>query len=334
MLLLRIKENSQVAEARRMACALARQSGFGEQDIARLALIVTEAATNLVKYSDQGELLVSSVEVGRQAEIDIIALDRGPGIKNLAGSLRNGYSTTGTPGTGLGAIIRQSAIFDIYTQPGKGTAVFSRVRPTQQSAPGSGCELEIGAVCKAAPGENVSGDAWKARYQRDGGLIVIVDGLGHGPAAAEAAREAVRAFDASPHISPGPTVSAMNGPLRSTRGAAVGVARIDFTAGTIAFAGVGNISATLIDGEVTRKMVSHNGIVGHAVRSVQEFVYPCSRNMLVVLHSDGLAANWHLRAYSGLAEKHPGVVAAILYRDFTRGRDDVTVVVARCPRNA
>src|SRR5512134_1685158 len=160
MLSLRIRENSQVADARRMACALARQSGFGEQDVARIALVVTEIATNLVKYSDRGELLVSFVEVGLNNDIDIIALDRGPGIKDLAGSLRNGYSTTGSPGTGLGAIIRQSDIFDIYTQPGKGTAVFSRMRPTQCSAPSSWCAVEIGAVCKAAPREDVSGDAW------------------------------------------------------------------------------------------------------------------------------------------------------------------------------
>src|SRR5512132_1738673 len=217
MLSLRIRENSQGAEARRMACTLARQSGVGEQDVARIALVVTEIATNLVKYSDEGELLVSSVEGGPKNTIDIIALDRGPGIKDLAGSLRNGYSTTGSPGTGLGAIIRETATFDIYTQPGKGTAVFSRVQPMQRSAPGSRWELEIGAVCKAAPGEEISGDAWKARCQPDGGLIVIVDGLGHGSAAAEAAQKAVRTFDASSHISPAPMVSAMNGALRSTR---------------------------------------------------------------------------------------------------------------------
>ena len=317
-----------------MACALARQSGFTEQDAARIGLVVTEVATNLVKYSEDGELLVSSVEGGRKAGIDIIALDKGPGIKNLAGSLRDGYSTTGSPGTGLGAIIRQSAIFDIYTQPGKGTAVFSRVRPTQRAAPDSCCGLEIGAVCKAAPGETVSGDAWKALCQPDGGFIVIADGLGHGPAAAEAAREAVRAFDAGPHMSPASAVAGMHGPLRSTRGAAVAVTRVDFAAGAVAFAGVGNISGTLIDNEVTQKMVSHNGTVGHAMRTLQEFVYPCSRTMLIVLHSDGLMTNWHLHVYPGLTGKHPGIIAAILYRDFTRGRDDVTVVVARCPRNA
>jgi anti-sigma regulatory factor (Ser/Thr protein kinase) len=334
MLSLPIRENSQVAEARRMARALAQQSGFDEQDIARIALVVTEIATNLVKYSDEGELLISSVGVGGKSGIDVIALDRGPGIKDLAGSLRNGYSTTGSPGTGMGAIIRQSAIFDIYTQPEKGTAVFSRVRPLQRSAPGLRWEIEIGAVCKAAPGENVSGDAWKARCQPNGGLIVIADGLGHGPAAAEAAEKAIRAFDASSHVSPASMVAAMNGALRSTRGAAVAVAQIDFTAGIIAFAGIGNISGTLIDEETTRKTMSHNGIVGHTVRSIQEFIYPCSRNTLVVLHTDGLATSWHLQAYPGLTEKHPGVVAAILYRDFTRGRDDVTVVVARCSRNA
>jgi anti-sigma regulatory factor (Ser/Thr protein kinase) len=334
MLSLRIRENSQVAEARRMARALAQQLGFGEQDTARIALVVTEIATNLIKYSDEGELLISSVEVGGTSGVDVVALDRGPGIEDLAGCLRNGYSTTGSLGTGLGAIIRQSAVFDIYTQPGKGTAVFSRVRPTHRCALGSRGELEIGAVCKAAPGENVSGDAWKARCQPDGGVIVIADGLGHGPAAAEAAQKVVQAFDASPHISPASMVAAMNGPLRSTRGAAVAVARIDFAAGKIAFAGIGNISGTIIDEKVTRKTVSHNGIVGHTGHTVQEFLYPCSRKTLVVLHTDGLATSWHLQAYPGLTEKHPGVVAAILYRDFTRGRDDVTVVVARYPQNA
>ena len=208
------------------------------------------------------------------------------------------------------------------------------MRPTQCSAPGSRWELEIGAVCKAAPGEDVSGDAWKALCQPDGGLIVIADGLGHGPAAAEAAQMAVRTFDASPHVSPASMLSAMNSALRSTRGAAVAVARIDFTVGTVTFAGIGNISGTLIDGDVTRKTVSQNGIVGHVTPDIREFFYPCSRETLVVLHSDGLATNWVLQAYPGLSEKHPGVVAAILYRDFTRGRDDVTVVVARCPQNA
>src|SRR5512144_875821 len=119
MLSLRISENSQIAEARRMACALARQSGMSEQEVARIVIVVTEIATNLVKYSDEGELLVSKLEVAQKTAIDIIALDRGPGIKDLSGSLRNGYSTSGSPGTGLGAIIRQSTVFDIYTQPGK-----------------------------------------------------------------------------------------------------------------------------------------------------------------------------------------------------------------------
>src|SRR5512144_389680 len=309
MLSLRIRENSQVAEARRMACVLARQSGFGEQEVARIALVVTEIATNLVKYSDEGELLVSSVEVEPRNDIDIIALDRGPGIKDLAGSLRNGYSTTGSPGTGLGAIIRQSAIFDIYTQPGKGTAVFSRVRPTQCSAPHSWRAIEIGALCKAAPGEDVSGDAWRALCRPDGGLIVIADGLGHGPAAAAAAQMAVRTFDVGPHVSPASVLSAMNSALRSTRGAAVAVARIDFTSGTVAFAGIGNVSGTLIDGDVTRKTVSQNGIVGQGTPGMREFFYPCSRETLVVLHSDGLATNWHLQAYPGLLKKHSGVIA-------------------------
>jgi hypothetical protein len=47
------------------------------------------------------------------------------------------------------------------------------------------------------------------------------------------------------------------------------------------------------------------------------------------MHSDGLATQWNLGAYAGLQTRHPSLIAAVLYRDFVRGRDDVTVVVAR-----
>jgi hypothetical protein len=77
-------------------------------------------------------------------------------------------------------------------------------------------------------------------------------------------------------------------------------------------------------------MVSHNGTVGHQMRRVQEFVYPWPAEALVILHSDGLATQWRL--LPGLAARDPALIAAILYRDFRRGRDDVTVLVARRSR--
>ncbi len=64
-------------------------------------------------------------------------------------------------------------------------------------------------------------------------------------------------------------------------------------------------------------------------RKFQEFAYPFPKGATLVMHSDGLISRWTLDAYPGLAAHDPALVAGVLYRDFQRGRDDVTVLVAR-----
>ena len=97
------------------------------------------------------------------------------------------------------------------------------------------------------------------------------------------------------------------------------------------FVGVGNIAAHLRSRAAAagRGLVSHNGIVGGTVRKIQEFEYECPVDGLLVLHSDGLQSRWDLERYAGLLARHPAVIAGVLYRDYTRGRDDVTVAVVR-----
>jgi hypothetical protein len=97
----------------------------------------------------------------------------------------------------------------------------------------------------------------------------------------------------------------------------------------VRYAGVGNISAVIVTGEGTRSLVSHNGTVGHQMRKAQEFVYPWTSGALLVVHSDGLATHWKLDQYPGLLRQDPALVAAMLYRDHSRRRDDVSVVACR-----
>jgi serine phosphatase RsbU (regulator of sigma subunit) len=160
-------------------------------------------------------------------------------------------------------------------------------------------------------------------------MVTVVDGLGHGPDAAEAARLAIRAFHA--HVAERPTriIERMHDAMRSSRGAAVAVAEIDAEAGVIRYAGVGNISAAVVSGAEARNLVSHSGTVGHQLHNVQEFVYPWPAGALLVMHSDGITQRWDLERYPGLASRDPVLVAGVLYRDFTRGRDDTTMLVVR-----
>jgi anti-sigma regulatory factor (Ser/Thr protein kinase) len=325
-----VKDASQVAEARRAAVGLAQAHGFGEADAGRVAIVATELATNMLKHGNGGVLLVGGYDDPTGSGIECLALDKGDGMANVAASLRDGYSTAGSPGTGLGAVVRGSHASDIYSMPGAGTAVLARLASGQPERARLPVQPDHGAVSVAMAGEDACGDGWCWKRHADGNTAMVADGLGHGPFAAEAAHAAARSFAASGDVPPSGMLVAMHAALRPTRGAAIGIARIDENARQIVFAGVGNIAATVIgrDDKVQR-MVSNNGTIGHVARHMRDFTYPFDGEALVILASDGLGTNWRLDAYPGLFAHHPTLIAGVLYRDFNRGRDDVTVFVAR-----
>ena len=323
-----VTESSQPAAARRTAVALAQDAGLDERAVGTVSLVVTELATNLVKHAKGGELLMRRFGSEGTEGIEVLSLDHGPGISNVALSLGDGYSTTGSPGTGLGAVVRAAGTFDMYSQPGKGTAVVARVYG--QRGGGSPYAQSLGVVRQAKGGEAVCGDSWIARWFADGWICAVADGLGHGRIASDAATAIIEAVRrAPPRLSPVQMVEAAHQASRHTRGAAFGVAILDGPAGVVRFAGVGNIAAVVLNGTERRHLVSHNGIVGHEYRKASEFSHPWQRTSMLLLHSDGIATQWDLGRYTGLLVRDPSLIAGILYRDFARGRDDATVVVLK-----
>ena len=326
-----VTEESQVGEARRIAVALAAELGFNETDRGKVAIVTTEAARNVVKHAREGELLLQTFKTAVGFSIEIVALDRGPGMANVGQCLRDGFSTAGTPGTGLGAIKRLSSFFDIHSVPKLGTALLARLEPTQNSREASQNSnyLEFGVVHLPKAGEQICGDSWATENYLDKNLILVADGLGYGGLAQEASGEAVRIFRENAKLGPKAILEKAHPALKNTRGAAAAIAQIDRTQKTICFAGIGNISGVVFTDNQTRSMVSYNGTVGHRMQKVAEFVYPWSPESLLIMHSDGLATQWDLNRYPGLATRHPALIAAVLYRDFKRTRDDMTVIVAK-----
>jgi anti-sigma regulatory factor (Ser/Thr protein kinase) len=316
-----------VAEARRFGAGLARSLDFGEADIGRLAIAVTEAGTNLVKHGGGGDLVFNALQNGRRSGIEMLALDRGPGILDLPGSLRDGYSTTGSPGTGLGAIARLSSRFDIYSSPEQGTGLVAEFWPGVAAL--SLESVEVGGLSVPKPGQDVCGDGWAASCAAEGARVLIVDGVGHGFDAAEAAAESVRAFQASRGLGPVEVLEQLNSLLRHTRGAVAAMAVIDVPRGRVRFAGIGNISAAVLTPDRTYNMVSLNGTLGHQVRKIHEFTYPWPAGALMVLHSDGLSEKWRLEDYPRLVSRHPTLIAGILFRDHRRERDDATIIAVK-----
>lgn len=344
-LVIPVTETSQLGEARRMVTAIAADVGFGETDLGRVAIVTSELATNLVRHGEGGELIARPLSTGIVSGVEILAIDHGHGMSDIGQAVSDGFSTGGTSGHGLGGVGRLASLFDLYSTvrvadhsvggragaarpPRSGTAIVAQIWAAEVDVDPGIWPFTSGAVSLPYPGEFLCGDAWALEQAGARVVAIVADGLGHGPAAAEASAEMLRIFRDDPLRGPGAILDIGHAVLRATRGAAVAIADIDLDAGTVQFAGIGNISAAVISGNERKNMMSYNGTVGYEMRTPREISYPWRDNSLLVMHSDGLQTSWRLDDYPGLERAHPSVIAGILHRDFTRGRDDVTVVVA------
>ncbi len=329
-LALPISEISQAGESRRAAVRLAEQLGFNETQRGRVAIVVTELARNLVQHAQGGELLLRGLEREGSPGIEVLVLDKGRGIVDIAHSLTDGVSTCGTPGTGLGAVRRIADVFDLYSRPGHGTAVLAQIYTRRHAQRDGLPHLVVGAVSVPLHGETVCGDAWAVRRSGLRDEILVADGLGHGEHAHTAASEAIRIFNEREGRSPAELLDDVHRALRATRGAAVAIASLDYERREIQYAGLGNICGVVLTGNASHSMVSHSGTAGLENRRIHQFAYKWPQGATVVINSDGLAT-WRFDAdtYPGLLARHPSLLAGVLYRDFKRGRDDATVVAVR-----
>lgn len=320
-----LADASQVGEARRFAHMLCNDFRFDETQKGKVGIVVNELGNNLVRYARDGRLIFRKVGAPDQPGLEILSVDRGPGLDEAI-VMQDGFSTGTTPGTGLGAVKRLSHEFDLFSQRDKGTVLMSRIFAAVPD-PGRAAEYDIGAVSVPVSGEIVSGDGWVVHHDREATSVMVVDGLGHGPAANKAALEAIAAFEEALPGPPDQILQTIHGRLKGTRGGAVFLVRIN--PDSIAYAGVGNIRTIVQTPGAMKTLISHNGTAGLQIRTVQPAEYAWNGTGYVILHSDGLTTSWDINKIPGIHGKHPAVIAGLLYRDHERGRDDTTVVVLR-----
>lgn len=322
-----VHEASQVAEVRRLVADIGGRIGMSPNDLGRATLVATEAGTNLVKYARHGTMSVSAFADGAASGIELVIADRGPGLPDFQASARDGHSTGGSLGIGLGAILRASDAFDVYTVEAQGSVFFSRIAKGGLLPRADG--LAVAARSTPKHGQVECGDGWlfhrAGRWQR----LCVTDGLGHGPLAASASAQAMEVFRAAPESdSPADIIKRAHTGLKYTRGVVMGVIAIDAKARQAVFSGVGNISGMLYAGGQQHHLLSIDGVVGYNMRTARDHVLPWAGDGAVVLASDGISTRWNVTRYPGLLARHPALVAAVLYRDFARDNDDATVAVA------
>jgi anti-sigma regulatory factor (Ser/Thr protein kinase) len=328
-MLIEITEPAHAGDARRKAVAIASSLQMDETRCGQVALVTTEVATNVIKHAGRGYILLQRLRSNGDFGVRVTGVDKGPGIADLALALEDGHSTSSTIGGGLGAIKRLSDFFSVYSVPGSGTVIdaeFWKGKPRPTAVPPS---LEVACVSEPIRGEEANGDGWAERGSLDSVLLMVVDGLGHGILAAEAAREAERILATTNGDSLEQVLQETHIALKATRGAAEAVASINTQKGLVSFAGVGNISASVVEPKSTRSLASYNGTLGQQMERLQQFTCPWNKDSILVMHSDGLGSRWDLRNYPGIWGKRSSVIAAVLHRDFSRERDDVTVLVAK-----
>ncbi|GII86500.1 TorS-related protein [Sphaerisporangium siamense] len=321
---LRLEDASAIGAARRMATALARDRGFDDEHVGQVAVAVSEAASNLVKHARVGLMLIRP-HPGALGTVEVISIDSGPGMSDTVGPIRDGYSTTGTLGIGLGAITRLADSYDIYSQPGKGTVLTMLFTARGTSVPDTvACGLG-----RPVGDEIVSGDALAFEETPDTVTAIVCDGLGHGIGAAEASREAVRVFRAAPEVTPVSMIERVHRALGHTRGGAVAAIHVDRRSRAVTYAGIGNISGWIVTPTGRQGMLAMPGIAGHNARHMRESRYELPPHAVIVLHSDGLTERWDLAAYPGLLRHSAHVIAGTLFRDSAIRRDDASVLVIR-----
>lgn len=323
-----VEESSAVGKARRAAAAIALQLGFPPARVAEVELAVTELGTNLVKHAQQGMLLLRSVRTVTDGLVEVVAVDSGPGMVDVASALRDGHSTAESLGIGLGAVQRLADSCQVFSSVGTGTLLVARFQ-LRRGAGWSGIEGVAAGVTRPFAGEQVCGDGYAVRRAGDRLLMMLCDGAGHGPLAASASQRAVREFCNSEAADADTLVRQIDRALAGTRGGAVAVAELDATPRTVRFTGIGNISGSVVADGRRRGMVCLPGIAGHPVRTIRSFDYPLPSGAVIVLHSDGLSDRWTADTCAAVLGRPPLFIAMTLLRDAGTRHDDASIVVAK-----
>ncbi|MBN1208756.1 MAG: SpoIIE family protein phosphatase [Myxococcaceae bacterium] len=318
-------DEGSVSEARERVRAVGRAQGLPEPEVERMAIVASELARNQLAHAHGGAVAVLPVMRRGVPGVEVIAADKGPGIADPTTALSGQVSTTGSLGAGLSSVVRQADEVDFDVRWGEGTCVRARKYATPPPY-----RSEVGLLGRPYPGERLSGDHALWIWSEEALVAGVVDGLGHGPEAREAADRAMELMRERPHLAPEQMMAHCDAGLRGTRGAALSVVRLERRSGALSQACVGNV-ATLVcrPGQVDAMSCSPGalGIPRQWTRAArgESWLRP---GELLVMHTDGLSTRTTVED-AVLLRRHPLVVAHHLMGRFSKNHDDALVLVVR-----
>lgn len=314
---------SQVREAVRQAAA-GRGLPAGRRE--GLVTAASELAWNQVRHARGGSVAIRPVARGGVPGLEVIAADRGGGLADPRAALADRAPGEGSLGAGLGAVLRMTDEVDVDVRLGEGTCV--RARSFAAPVP----RREVAILGRPHRHERVSGDQALCLASDERLLLLVADGLGHGPEARAAADRAVDAVAAEPGGDPVRLLERCDAAVSGSRGAAVTIVAVDFAGRLVCHAGAGNVGARLYEGRSGHRFLPTARVVGQpAARSTRQLEETRSlgSSQLLVLFSDGLSSRFDLGEELELRRGPLVLVAQALLERHGQTTDDALVLLAR-----
>ncbi len=338
-----IDESHHVGIAIRKVSKLVKELGFSEKEFSETLIVVSELANNLIEHEAiEGKIICSLIEEGTKKYIQIISEDKGPGIANVETVMEDGYSTSGTLGIGLGAIMRlmsdfriTSNINDVKTARNNnirsqiGTKIITKKYLSQRedTADISQSKIKFGIFSRSKYGEKYNGDNYFLQRFEDKTIAAVIDGLGHGQPASEASTEA-RLYLVENYKKPlDVIINGLHARLKSTRGAVISIALIDDEKGELEYVGIGNVLTMVFNSPTPIKPVNYTGSLGYMLRNFRVFQYPWVKGNIIIMTSDGISERYDSNRDPNFLKKHPIIIANTILKEYGNAHDDATVLV-------
>jgi anti-sigma regulatory factor (Ser/Thr protein kinase) len=308
-----------------MAAAL----GFAPQACEEIALAMTELATNLIKHARGGRLVIAPLVEGGRTGLEIQSNDDGPGIADVEQAIGDRFSTTGTRGTGLGAVNRLMDELEIASRYGRGTRIVCRKWLREHKPSLKPCPLAFGVATRPRPPYQLNGDAFVIVQWSESALVSVIDGLGHGQFAHRAAQSARQYVENHFDLPLDKIFHGTARACRATRGVVMALARFDWERGRLTFASVGDISVRVFPKSAPFSFAIRRGVIGLNAPKAVVSEHPWPLDHMLVLHSDGISTRWDWKDFHDLENQPAAAIAHELLQAKAKLEDDATVIVVR-----
>lgn len=325
-----ISNAGEVIAIRRIAKEMAQNMGFDERTREEISLVVSELASNIIKYTQRGIITLSPVCNTKCEGIMIEAEDDGEGF-NEHTALKDGVSTSGTLGVGLGAVNRLMDEFEILQRENhSGTRIICKRWLHDNSNHGQHCPFEFGVFSRPKLNELANGDTFVIKNIHEATLIGVIDGVGHGVLANQAANVARQYVE---RHAESPLLDIFRGVERacsSTRGVVMALVVLNWKKSTFQYASVGNIEIKIFSQAHDKsRFIVRRGIVGkHAPPPVVTENEWHSGDMLA-LHSDGISTHWHWDDFMSYLNHPVQMITEEIFNAMQKNYDDATIVIVK-----